>query len=150
VVMKPQDPGAGWAADGGHLRVSDEDRERIVGFLKTAFVQGRLSRDELADRAGHALEARTRAQLTAATTGIPAASAVAAPPRPPAPARTRARPVSRKAIAWALSMAIVVPGLSVAYVATYYGGMIILLLLGFAAAVLLETCWPPQDQRHRA
>jgi Domain of unknown function (DUF1707) len=156
VVMNPQDPGAGWAPDGGHLRVSDEDRERMVGFLKTAFVQGRLSRDELAGRAGQALEARTRAQLAAVTAGIPAGPAArpeclagptaAAQPRQsaPAPARTRAWPVSRKAIAWALSMIIVLPGLGVAFVATYYGGIIILLLLGFTAAVLLEMCCPSE------
>lgn len=166
--MKPQDPGAGWAAGGGHLRVSDEERERTVGLLKTAFVQGRLSREELADRAGQALEARTRAQLAAVTAGIPPAPAPAAQglapaAQGPAPAarsarpaaaragtRLRGRPVSRKAIAWALSLAVVLPGLSYAYVATYYGGIIVLVLLGFTAAVLLETCWPAEAHRNSA
>lgn len=149
--MKPQDPGAGWAPGGGHLRVSDEERERMVSWLKTAFVQGRLSREELADRAGQALEARTRAQLAAVTAGIPPAPAATQLRRPePAPARTRGRPVSGKAIAWALSLAVVLPGLSYAYVATYYGGIIVLVLLGFTAAVLLETCWPAEAHRNSA
>lgn len=124
----------------------------MVGFLKTAFVQGRLSRDELADRAGHALEARTRAQLLAVSAGIPPAPAVPVvrSRQPgPVPARTRARPLSRKAVAWALSMIVVLPGLSFAYVATYYGPIIVFLLLGFTAAVLLEV-WCPSQPNHRA
>ncbi len=48
--MEPQDPGAGWAA-GGHLRASDADRELVIDALKAAFVQGRLSKNELARRA---------------------------------------------------------------------------------------------------
>jgi hypothetical protein len=124
----------------------------MVGFLKTAFVQGRLSRDELADRAGQALEARTRAQLAAVSADIPAAQAAAAPPRPsePLPVRTRGRPVSRKAIAWVLSSIIVLPGLSFIFVDTRYGGIIIILLLAFSAAVGLDLWDPPQARRHGA
>jgi len=35
------------AAGCGHLRASHADREQVIGTLKTAFVQGRLGRDEL-------------------------------------------------------------------------------------------------------
>ncbi len=150
-MTKPQDPGAGWADGGGHLRVSDEDRERMVDFLKTAFVQGRLSLGELAHRTGQALEARTRAQLTAVTADIPV---VPAPPAPQSPAaRTSAvpaRPVSRKAIAGVLAMIIVLPGLSIAFVSTYYGGFFILLLLAFAAAGWIESYDAPAARRRRA
>jgi Domain of unknown function (DUF1707) len=63
--MGPQDPGAGWAADGSHLRASDADRERVIDALKTAFVQGRLSKQEMARRTGQALESLAIAQAPA-------------------------------------------------------------------------------------
>src|SRR5215469_442979 len=123
--MEPQDPGAGWApGGGGHLRASDADRERVVDALKAAFVQGRLSKSELVRRAGHALESRTYAELAGASAGIAAGRAAAPPPRQPA-APVRARRVSRKVIAWVVSVMILSPGLAVAFFATYYGSFLI-------------------------
>jgi hypothetical protein len=51
-------------------RVSDADREQVIGVLKVAFVQGRLIKDELDARAGHALTAPTRADLAGLTTDL--------------------------------------------------------------------------------
>jgi hypothetical protein len=147
--MEPQDPGAGWAADRGHLRASDADRERVVDALKAAFVQGRLSKSELVRRAGHALESRTYAELAATTAGIPAGRAATAPPRQPA-APVRARPVNWKVIAWVVSVIILAPALGVAFFATYYGSFFILLLFGFGAATVLGTPPPPGVGRHSA
>ena len=79
--MEPHDPGAGWAAGGGHLRASDADRERVIDALKDAFVHGRLTKSELARRAGQAFESKTYADLARATAGIPAGRAATAPPR---------------------------------------------------------------------
>jgi len=76
----PQDPAAG----GGQLRVGHADRELVIEALKDAFVQGRLTRDELGARAGRALAARTGDELAALTADIPAA---AGPVRPLAPVR---------------------------------------------------------------
>ncbi|HLJ98372.1 MAG TPA: DUF1707 domain-containing protein [Streptosporangiaceae bacterium] len=150
-MVKPEDPDAEWVAGAGHLRVSDADRERMVDFLKNAFVHGRLSLGELAHRAGQALEARTSAQLADVAADIPARPPAAAPPGQPAPARVpaRARPVSRKAIAWVLSMIIVLPGLSAAFV-TYYGGFIIVLIVAFFAAGWLDSYDSARVRRHRA
>ena len=64
----------------------------MIETLKTAFVHGGLTRDELDARAGQALTARTCADLAALTADIPAA---AGPARPPAPARRR--PLARAA-----------------------------------------------------
>ena len=93
----PQDPAA---AGRDRLRAGHADREQVIGTLKDAFVQGRLSRDELHTRAGQALAARTCADLAALTADIPAADippapAAAGPPCPPAPARRR--PLARAA-----------------------------------------------------
>jgi hypothetical protein len=46
-------------------RASDADREQVIGVLKAAFVQGRLTKDELDTRAGHALTAGSNADLAA-------------------------------------------------------------------------------------
>jgi len=67
---------AGWLAD----------REYVIGTLKTAFVHGRLTRDELDARAGQAFAARTYADLAALTADIPGAARLAGPPASPAPA----------------------------------------------------------------
>jgi Domain of unknown function (DUF1707) len=77
------------------LRAGHADREQVIEALKTAFVGGRLTREELDARTGRALAARTYADLAAVTADIPAgqagqATASAAPP--PAAARRRRRP----------------------------------------------------------
>jgi Domain of unknown function (DUF1707) len=91
------DHGAAAARDRGRLRASHADREQVIEVLKDAFVQGRLTRDELDARAGQALAARTCAELAAVAADIPATPASAGRARPPAPARRR--PLARAA-AW--------------------------------------------------
>ena len=54
------------------LRASDSDRERVLDILKTAFVQGRLTKEELDLRVGKTLGSRTWGELTAVTADIPA------------------------------------------------------------------------------
>jgi DUF1707 SHOCT-like domain len=66
----------------GRLRASDADREQVVDTVKAAFVQGRLTKDELDLRAGQALTARTYAELVAATAAIPAIPAGPAAAKP--------------------------------------------------------------------
>ena len=60
------------AAAMARLRASHADRERVIGVLKAAFVEGRLTKDEFDARAAQAFNARTYAQLAAVTTDIPA------------------------------------------------------------------------------
>jgi hypothetical protein len=91
-MTAPQDPAA---AGGDRLRAGHADREQVIEALKDAFVQGRLTRDELDTRAGRALAARTGAELAALTADIPAGPPAAGPTRPPAPARRR--PLARAA-----------------------------------------------------
>ncbi len=95
-----QDPAA---AGDDQLSAGDADREQVIETLKTAFVHGRLTKDELDTRAGQALSARTHADLAALTADI-SASPPAAPPAGPGPGRAAAdrwpgRPPGR-ALAW--------------------------------------------------
>jgi hypothetical protein len=73
--------GAG-AAGRGRLRTSRADREQAVEALKAAFVEERLTMDELDARVGQALASRTYADLAALTADIPAGSSAALPPKP--------------------------------------------------------------------
>jgi hypothetical protein len=78
-------PVDGRAARPGRMRASHADREQVVSALKTAFVQGRLAKEELDTRVGQALAARTHAELAMITDDIPAglaAPVVAGPARP--------------------------------------------------------------------
>jgi hypothetical protein len=89
-------PGDGLEAAGrGHLRASHADREQVIGTLKAAFVQGRLTKDEFDLRVGQTLAARTYAELAALTADLPAGPASGAPPR--RPARAPQQPVSNVA-----------------------------------------------------
>ena len=67
----------------GHLRAAHADREHVIEVLKVAFVQGRLTKDELDARVGQAFASRTYAELAAVTADIPA-EAAAPRPRPAA------------------------------------------------------------------
>jgi len=88
-MASPGDEMATGAASRGRMRASHADREQVIDMLKTAFVHGRLTRDELDARMGRALAARTHADLAALTADIPPAPAAVLPERPPAPARRR-------------------------------------------------------------
>jgi len=83
------------------LRASDGDRERVLDMLKTAFVQGQLTKYEFDARVGQTLVARTFADLTAVTSDIPAWSI---PQRIRKPAKTSSPPAH--AIARAVACAI--------------------------------------------
>jgi hypothetical protein len=94
------------AASRDRLRAGHADREQVIEALKTAFVDGRLTKNELAARTGRALTARIYADLAALTADIPAEPAPARPaavaPVPaepaavvPGPARPPVQPVRR-------------------------------------------------------
>jgi Domain of unknown function (DUF1707) len=72
----------------GHLRASHADREHMIGVLKAAFVQGRLTKDELDTRVGQTFVSRTYGELAAVIADLPP-GLITAPPGKPARARTR-------------------------------------------------------------
>jgi hypothetical protein len=114
------------------LRACDADRERVIDILKTAFVQGRLTSQELGERVGEALASRTYADLAAITTDIPD-TPVLLPPLP-APARTvRAR--DKKAAAVVALVLVLAPAITGTFL-TFYGGFVILFVLAFIGATV--------------
>jgi hypothetical protein len=85
---------AAGAAAHGHFRASHADREQVIETLKAAFIQGRLTKDELELRVGQTLASRTYAELAALTGDIPAGATAARPPRTPARARRKTAKVA--------------------------------------------------------
>ena len=75
-------PGDELAADRGYLRVSDAEREQVIGTVKAAFVHGMLAKDEFDLRVSQAFASRTYVELAAVTAGLPAGPAAAQPHRP--------------------------------------------------------------------
>jgi Domain of unknown function (DUF1707) len=137
VATGPWDPGS------ARFLASDADRERAVDVLKTAFVHGALTRDELTLRTGRALTARTYGGLAAITAGLTPAA-----PRPVTQPQTRPR-VPRKRVTKKVvvlsACAVVVPlTLSVAFL-SYYGGFLVMMLFTFIGAVI--SAKPPAPPR---
>jgi hypothetical protein len=85
------------------LRASHADRERVIGALKAAFVQGRLTHDELDARAGQVYASRTYAELAEVTADLPAEPKRARSPRDPWRATK---------IAWRVVYATIAPGVA--------------------------------------
>jgi len=97
------------AAEGrgdGHLRASHADREQVIGGLKAAFVQGRLTEDELDARAGRVYASRTYAELAEVI-----AEVTADLPAEPIAARPSRDPWRATKIAWGVVYATIVPGI---------------------------------------
>ncbi len=87
---------------GGRLRASHADREQVIGTLKDAFVEGRLTADELDARVDQVYASRTYAELAEVTTDIPASLTGASRPRDPWRATKTA---------WVAVYALILPGL---------------------------------------
>jgi Domain of unknown function (DUF1707) len=84
VTIGPGGELAAGTAGSGQLRASHADREQVIAVLKTAFVQGRLAKDEFDARVDQAFASRTYADLAAVTADLPRWLVGAEPPRKPA------------------------------------------------------------------
>jgi hypothetical protein len=107
----------------GDLRVSDADRDRVVSELGEHFQAGRITAEELEERSGLALRARTGNDLTALLADLPVSQAPWAgvapvpgasdplPPRSVAPPTPRRAPRAIAAVACAVLAVIALTGL---------------------------------------
>jgi Domain of unknown function (DUF1707) len=75
------------SSEGPHTLASDAERERVAVVLRDAAGEGRLTADELTDRLGLALRARTAGELDALTHDLPVALAPSVPAGPTRPVR---------------------------------------------------------------
>jgi hypothetical protein len=66
------------------MRAGNEDREKVVAHLNSAFAEGRLDVSELDERVAAAYQAKTMGELVPLTADLPAQYA-ASPVRRPAP-----------------------------------------------------------------
>jgi len=129
-VTGPWEPARAGAPGRGGFLASDADRERVVDALKTAFVHGLLTKDELGRRTSQALTARTYAELAVITTGL-----TARPAESRAAVGTPRKRVSKKVVAWSACGIILPPALVAAFF-TFYGGFLVMFLLTFLGTVL--------------
>jgi Domain of unknown function (DUF1707) len=136
VVTGPWDPARAGRPGPGRFLASDADREAVVDVLKTAFVHGALTKDELAVRTGRTLNARTYDQRAAITADLARGPAEASPPATitvgPVPARKR---LNKKVVAWSACAIILAPALSAAFF-TFYGGFLVMFLFTFLGTVM--------------
>jgi hypothetical protein len=115
------------------LRASDADRERLVEALRQHHAEGRLTTEELEERAGRAYAAKTFGDLDALTTDLPPVQPPAVAPGPRAadlPPRLRP-PGSRQAAAKATLLRTIV-----------WFGAVSLLLIAIWALTGGDYFWP--------
>jgi hypothetical protein len=144
----PQDPAV---AGGGQLRAGHADREQVIETLKDAFVQGRLTQDELDTRTGQAFASRTYAELAALTADIPAGQA------PHQPVRVQNRmpqghPVRNGAIGVGVSLAVAAAAVLGAFILDDRTGVALVVLGAFIVLVavpfiIMVTAVAASDQR---
>lgn len=82
LVASPGDETAAGARGRGRLRASAADREQVIEVLKVAFVQDRITKDELDQRTGKVLASRTYDDLDILAADIPAGLTRAQPAQP--------------------------------------------------------------------
>jgi Domain of unknown function (DUF1707) len=151
VTAGPGSKGTAHAVTRGHLRASHADREQAIDVLKAAFVQGRLTRDELCARAGQAFAARTYADLAGLTGDLPTGLADAWPAG--RAARAQARPPMNNAakasmcvvIAVAVAVIVSIPSRGAAlvlFVPFYFMALLV------AGAQMLASRYEKRSRRH--
>jgi Domain of unknown function (DUF1707)/Domain of unknown function (DUF4190) len=87
----------------GQMRASDRDRDNTADWLRTAFAEGRLTKDEYDERIGQALSSKTYAELEALTADLPRKLPGIIAPAPAARAQLRTNPLAIAALACGLA-----------------------------------------------
>jgi hypothetical protein len=151
MVAGPADEVAAAAAGDGQLRASHADREYVVDTVKTAFVQGRLTKDELDLRVGQVLAARTYADLAALTADLPDGLTGAESLGETGPAQ--AQPAVNKALLWSswAVLLLIIIFMGGAFPAVYLGmmavGVLPLLIVAPLAVALTIDSWRQKRSR---
>jgi hypothetical protein len=96
------------------VRASDADREHVIGVLREAFAEGRLTAEEHSTRVGQAYAARTYEELATVSADLPAGSSARRPAPWSSSPRTRVAPAAVRrtnSLAVAALVCSVIPGL---------------------------------------
>lgn len=126
-----------WDSCNCHVRASDTDREATVSVLRDAYAAGRLTIDEIRQRAGVAYSAATWGELRVLTADIPAPACCTRPGRPEIPGKAvRGNVVCALAVGWLMSVAF----LAVVSAAAW-GSAGAILLLGMLVQLFFVACW---------
>jgi hypothetical protein len=94
----------------GGFRVGDADRNRTADLLKEAHAAGYLSLEEVDERLGTALTARTRGELDRLVADLPPEWRASQQPAPPAARPPRQRPAFPPEAVWLVPLLVVVAG----------------------------------------
>jgi hypothetical protein len=95
----------------GGYRVGDADRNRTADLLKEAHAAGYLTLEEVDERLGTALAARTRGELDRLVADLPPEWRASQQPAPPAARTRRQRPAFPPEVVWLVPLLVVVAGL---------------------------------------
>jgi Domain of unknown function (DUF1707) len=95
----------------GGYRVGDADRNRTADLLKEAHAAGYLTLEEVDERLGTALAARTRGELDRLVADLPPEWRASQQPAPPAARQPRQRPAFPPEVVWLVPLLVVVAGL---------------------------------------
>jgi Domain of unknown function (DUF1707) len=88
-MVGPADEMAPRAGGHSHLRASDSDRAHVIDTLKSAYVYGLVTKEELDARVSQTFASRTHAELALITADLPAGLATGQQPPSPAPCARR-------------------------------------------------------------
>jgi Domain of unknown function (DUF1707) len=130
----------------GQFRASHADRDQAVDVIKSAFVQGLLTKSELDARVGQAFTSRTYAELAALTTDLPAGLPGAHPPDKPAQAQ---HPQNKVVNSCAGAMLGVI-ALDAALVIGSFGWFLVVLAVILGTLLIAVRCWRRRPESRTA
>jgi hypothetical protein len=140
-MSQPGDQASAAWVNYGQVRASHADREQLIGVLKAAFVQGRLTKDEFDTRVSQAFAGRTYTELAAIAADIPAGPIAVQPARQAAGRDAgqdagRARNPADEAVAWSVGATFVAV---ILVVSTLLDPRDFLLVAGIISAIVFAT-----------
>jgi hypothetical protein len=119
--------------DARRMRVSDNERERVVQFLREQALVGRLDNEELEDRIGGAYHAKTAGELQDLIEDLPHRRVATAAVRRPAPQRRRQHgPHPLAIVGMCLLAVLVLPTLAAGGIAVVFAVLAAVVIAVFA------------------
>jgi len=138
-MASPGDETAAGAERHALLRASAADREQVIEVLKVAFVQDRITKDELDQRTGKVLASQTYDDLDILTADIPGALIRARPAEPARPDVSKKKLIRRTSAAVAGTGFVIAEAVALSHHLNPVAGVIAGLVAGAFTAGLLAV-----------